>query len=171
VVTELGSLSDGLESIRQALGSGLQQLLAPEEAEPAPEPRPLQASFAPETLGVMKEMVDELRTTLVEQPRPEPAKVDLPPQEIQVVSKVPSAILNVLRQQFRLMEGWLAPREKEASISNLSMPAITVLTAPAFSAPVPRSAGTVHSVATPAENLEVNPFIPRKPRSIGGNRS
>ena len=33
----------------------------------------------------------------------------LPPQEIHVVSKVPKAIIGVMSEQFKLMEGWLAP--------------------------------------------------------------
>ena len=35
------------------------------------------------------------------------------PQEIHVVSKVPAAILNVLQQQFKLMQGWLKPIYEE----------------------------------------------------------
>jgi DNA polymerase III delta prime subunit len=39
--------------------------------------------------------------------------VDETPQEIHVVSKVPKAIIGVMSEQFKLMEGWLAPVLRE----------------------------------------------------------
>jgi hypothetical protein len=121
VVTELGSLSDGLESIRQALGSGLKQLLAEDDGKPVPEPPPVEASFAPETIDAMKGLVDDLRVALAQRSPAEPAPVELPPQEIQVVSKVPRTILNVLRHQFKLMEGWMAPLARHAQQQSREM--------------------------------------------------
>ncbi|NLE38025.1 MAG: AAA family ATPase, partial [Pirellulaceae bacterium] len=113
VITELGSLADGLDAIRKALGSGLERLLAPAEAPPVESP-PLRATFGPEALDAMKQFADGLRAALAEQAKNLAAKTDQPPQEIQVISKVPTAILNVVRQQFRLMEGWLAPLANNA---------------------------------------------------------
>jgi hypothetical protein len=107
VVTELSGLSDSLDSIRQALGSGLDQLLTQEQPEPVTEPSPLAASFSPETIVAMKGLVDEFKAAL--QKRLEPETANLPPQEIHVVSRIPATILNVLRHQFKLMQGWLHP--------------------------------------------------------------
>ena len=103
VVSELSGLSDGLDSIRQSLGSGLDQLLTAAKPDDAAEPQRLETSFTPETVTAMKGLVDDLKAALASRPD------GSPPQEVHVFSKVPNAILNVLRHQFKLMEGWLAP--------------------------------------------------------------
>jgi hypothetical protein len=59
----------------------------------------------------MKGWIDELKSAYTEARR---AAADAPAQQIQVISKVPTSILNVLKHQFRLMQGWLTPMLKHA---------------------------------------------------------
>ena len=40
--------------------------------------------------------------------------MELPTQEIKVVNRVPKVLLGVIREQFNLMQGWLAPLAEAA---------------------------------------------------------
>jgi len=110
LVVQLTALSDGMDAIRKAVSGGVEQMIRAEaEAAGAGPPPPLQASFDPKSLETMKSWIDELRLALAEREAERAAAAEPVPQEIQVVSRVPSAILNVLRQQFTLMKGWIKP--------------------------------------------------------------
>jgi len=139
VLLQLTNFAEGLDAIQEALAGGLNQMLRKEAEAAEAEPPPLRATFDGQTLAAihalagelktalarregpdaalasveaMKGLVEGLKTTLAQRPAAEPAAA-LPPTEIQVVSKVPTVILDVLRQQFKLMQGWLAPVFKE----------------------------------------------------------
>jgi hypothetical protein len=58
--------------------------------------------------------LDSIRKTMTDGVR-KMGGVDETPQEIHVVSKVPQAIIGVMSEQFKLMEGWLAPVLRETS--------------------------------------------------------
>jgi len=107
VVLQLTNFSESLDAIKHALKSGVSWMVESGGTAAAGEETPLRASFDPEALDVMKGLANELKAIYADNARiaSEPQQ----PQEINVVSKVPSAILSVLRQQFKLMQGWMKP--------------------------------------------------------------
>jgi len=105
LLVQLGTFADGLEGIDKTLRGSLERLLAAQSKEPPA----LRASLDGEALAALGQVVQGLREALAERPAAPPG-----PQEIHVVSKVPMAILQVLRNQFRLLEGWLQPLRQES---------------------------------------------------------
>ena len=73
--------------------------MAPPEPEPQPEPKPDPGPSAPEIEVVEKGPKESSVETT---PAGRPTKIT-------VVNKIPPTMLNVLQEQFRLMEGWMAP--------------------------------------------------------------
>ena len=115
LIVQLSGFSDGLDAIRRSLEGGLGQMLEAQAAQIAAEqttaePPELKASFDEKTLAAMHSWIDELKLALAE---------DRTPQEINVVSRVPTALLQVLRQQFSLMKGWLKPVYEQAANQNV----------------------------------------------------
>ena len=132
LVVQLGSFSDGLDAIKKTLRNGVEQMLLAKQADE----KPLTASFDTGTTSAINALVDqlgaakdEIRQTLAQAAKERAAKEraakerateatgsdqEPAPQEIHVVSKIPNAVLNVMRHQFRLMEGWLAPMQKQS---------------------------------------------------------
>ena len=139
VLLQLTNFAEGLDAIKEALAGGLNEMLRKEAEAAEAEAPPLRATFDGQTLAAIHALAGELRTALTRRPEPDAALASveamkglveglktalaerpaaqpsaaLPPTEIQVVSKVPTVILDVLRQQFKLMQGWLAPVFKE----------------------------------------------------------
>jgi hypothetical protein len=71
----------------------------------------LKASFDNETLDAIKAMVNDLKASYGPDEQTSPASQV--PREINVVTKVPKSILNVLHHQFKLMQSWMEPVYKE----------------------------------------------------------
>ncbi|NQT38088.1 MAG: DNA repair ATPase [Planctomycetes bacterium] len=122
MIVQLTNFSDGLDRIKQVLDSGLDRMTEPrEEVEPA-EPAELTASFDAQTLGAINQLVEQLQSrAAAASDDVQPELQAPPPQEIRVVSRVPSAILSVLRNQFQLMQGWLEPIHRSTSLQTSEM--------------------------------------------------
>ncbi len=112
LVAELGKLETGISGINATLAQGLTQLNENSQAAAA-----TMAATAGQPSGLtpelIKEIVDSLRNLT---PSPSEAKTapgvgepGSPVQEVHVMHQVPRNILNVLRSQFQLMQGWLEP--------------------------------------------------------------
>ena len=153
---QLDGVTSGLDQIRQAMADGLDRLVSSDSSD---EPSPANADIAGHVAG-LRESLDAIRDALSEaaarpvtvaaaEPEPEaeeqpdetedessqtdvlPVTVvepDDPEDEdgeeeleqlagantITVVNKIPPSLLKVLRQQFRLMEGWMEPLLKSS---------------------------------------------------------
>ncbi|MBN2293057.1 MAG: DNA repair ATPase [Pirellulales bacterium] len=122
LVVQLSSFSDGLDSIKKTLRNGVEQMLLAKQADE----KPITAAFDAGTTAAINALVEQLSAAKEEIRQSiaraadlraaEPAAVEQEPapQEIHVVSKIPNAVLNVMRHQFRLMEGWLEPLQKQS---------------------------------------------------------
>ncbi|MED5399537.1 MAG: AAA family ATPase, partial [Planctomycetota bacterium] len=142
LVGQLDGVTSGLDQIRQAMTEGLDRLVSPENSGEQV------ASVGPEIAGHvagLRESLDAIRDALTEaaarpvtiadddapesestdddglsanivepdDPEDEDGEEELEPHDgantITVVNKIPPSLLKVLRQQFRLMEGWMEP--------------------------------------------------------------
>lgn len=112
LIVQLTSFSDGLDQIRQTLSAGMARMLDEQARTANGDGKVVTAAFAPQTLDSLASLVRESLTAIEETARPAPAPSG--PPEVHIVSRVPSAILNVLRQQFRLMHGWLEPLRRQS---------------------------------------------------------
>lgn len=110
VIAELGSLGDGLDAIQKAVGRGVAEMIAA-DGKPA-MPETLKASFDADVLELLRSLVEQLKAAQ------ERAAIPAPPAplpQIEVVNKVPNTILSVLREQFRLMQHWLEPLNRQSA--------------------------------------------------------
>jgi hypothetical protein len=107
MIVQLSGFSEGLNAIRRALDSGLDRVLQAEAAKAEGDGTTLKATFDEQSLAAVKCWIDELKSAYTETARA--AAAGEQPQEIRVISKVPTSILNVLKHQFKLMAGWLQP--------------------------------------------------------------
>jgi hypothetical protein len=107
VIAELGSLGDGLDAIQKAVGRGVAEMIAADGKAMMPET--LKASFDADALEVLRSLLEQLKAAHERPPIPAPS----PP--IEVVNKVPTTILSVLREQFRLMQHWLEPLNRQSA--------------------------------------------------------
>ncbi len=122
LIVQLGSFSDGLDAIKKTLRNGVEQMLLAGQADE----KPLTAAFDAGTTAAINALVeqlgaakDEIRQALARAAEARAAEAAAQeqtpaPQEIHIVSKIPNAVLNVMRHQFRLMEGWLEPLQKQS---------------------------------------------------------
>ncbi|HIQ22426.1 MAG TPA: AAA family ATPase [Planctomycetes bacterium] len=106
MIVQLSSFTEGLHAIRRALEGGLERVLQAESRKAGGDGATLRATFDEQALAALKSWIDELKALSAQAKGAAKAEQ---PQPVHVVTKVPAAILNVLRRQFRLMEGWLAP--------------------------------------------------------------
>ena len=106
VVHHLGDFKSGLDALRTAMMAGMGQLKEV-VADVSAAPGELTATFSPEALESLNQIAQQLRSPARAEAQPGEAKSL--PQEITVVNKVPRVILGVIREQFNLMQGWLAP--------------------------------------------------------------
>jgi hypothetical protein len=104
VILQLTNFSESLDAIKHALKSGVAWMLETSRQADRGDGTTVRASLDFETLDAMKGLIGELKSAMTQ-----PAPAAERPQEIHVVSRVPGSILNVLRQQFKLMQGWLKP--------------------------------------------------------------
>ncbi|MFP6611132.1 MAG: hypothetical protein VB835_02390, partial [Pirellulales bacterium] len=155
VIAQMDVFSDGLDSIRNALTSGVQQLTSNDgeveqmgqlldhladfksslaairEAmtqgmdqmgkivgQSSKRPAELNATFSADALKALTEAVESVKASVPTAGQPpatpppaagQPGDAASLPHEIRVVNKVPRVILGVVREQFNLMQGWLAP--------------------------------------------------------------
>jgi hypothetical protein len=113
LVAELDELESGVNGINATLSQGLSQMHADSQAAVAAMAAAgsQSAGFTPE---VVREIVESLRN-LAPPPAaegnaaPGVGEPGSPVQEVHVMHQVPRNILNVLRSQFQLMQGWLEP--------------------------------------------------------------
>jgi len=128
MIVQLTSFSDGLESIKRVIDSGMGRMLEENEKATGIEPLPLKASFDGDALDAMRELVGEMKAAFTERQSDGGAETQvamrglidelkavraadeaIDPQQIHIISKLPTSFLAILRQQFKLMQGWLKP--------------------------------------------------------------
>jgi hypothetical protein len=112
MIVQLSGFSEGLNAIRRALDNGLDRVLQAEAEKAGGDGPTLKTTFDEQSLAAMKGWIDELKSAYTEAARA--AAAEEHPQEIRVISKVPTSILSVLKHQFRLMQGLLTPILKHA---------------------------------------------------------
>jgi len=150
LATQLDGVTSGLDQIRQAMSEGLERLVSTDASDPTPAPAQPDPAIAGHVAG-LRESLDAIRDALEEvvarplavaaataKPQDEQPAADAvgvkivepddPDDEdgeeeldrigaantITVVNKIPPSLLKVLRQQFRLMEGWMEPLLKSS---------------------------------------------------------
>ncbi len=106
VILQLTNFAESLDVIKNSLKSGVAWILEGGQAA-GREDEPVKTSFDVQTLDAMKQMVNELKSGLTQRTLAQRGAEQ--PPEIRLVNRVPSAILDALRQQFKLMQGWLKP--------------------------------------------------------------
>ena len=123
LIRHVGELREGIESVSGALSGGLQQMgelvqhatAQSADREPAP-------AFDP---AVFRELAEAIRAQAAAALPPQPAEAaptgdpsvtaetvvtgGQAGQRITIVNKIPRTMLNVLEQQFQLMQGWMEP--------------------------------------------------------------
>ena len=95
LISELGEFRTGLDGIKDSLASGITKLTKQSGKKQA-----ITATLDPEAMKAL--------TTLVQQSTAAGSMLSAD-QKIHVVNKVPRVILGVIREQFKLMEGWMKP--------------------------------------------------------------
>jgi hypothetical protein len=112
IIAQMTTFSDGLNGIRSTLDKGMKTMLA----KPEDESESLQAVTLREITRVVGELakfnetLDSIKgaymahgETIANLPR------HMSEHKIEVVNKVPNVILNVLRNQFRVLQTWMEP--------------------------------------------------------------
>jgi hypothetical protein len=97
-VSHLGQFGGALDAIRKTLGSGVKQLGSSAGSQE------LTATFSPEATAALAEIASQIKTAQQQAEEAPPVK-----HQIQITNKVPRTILAVIREQFKLMEGWMKP--------------------------------------------------------------
>ena len=108
IVDELAKFSNGIAALRETVNEGMQQMSRLANRPVAPTGT-LSATFAPEASELLTKFVAELQMANRGQEPDVDAAVPGQPYKIQVVNKVPRLFLNVIREQFHLMQQWMTP--------------------------------------------------------------
>jgi hypothetical protein len=131
VLSHLADFKSGLAAIRETMTDGMQQMgeIISQSSPQTTQPTALTATFSPEVLDALTDAIESMKAAV---PAAAPAAAAaLPtfappptaaaseaasslPHEIKVINKVPRVILGVVREQFNLMQGWLAPLVQSA---------------------------------------------------------
>jgi hypothetical protein len=114
VLNNLADFKSGLAAIRDTMTQGMAQMgeiISQSSAKPAE----LTATFAPDALNSLTDAIKAMEAARPAAAPPAPADAAKSlPHEITVVNKIPRVILGVVRSQFNLMQGWLAPLVQSA---------------------------------------------------------
>ena len=118
VIAQMATFSDGLDSIGSSLDKGLKQMLA-EDAEGSvgfEEVTVREITRVVSELAKFNETVESMKATY-EQHGQAIANIPrhLSEHKIEVVNKIPNVMLNVLRNQFRVLQTWMEPIMELAS--------------------------------------------------------
>ena len=129
VIAQMSTFADGLAEIQATLSKGIDVLVPmetvqEESSDAATEPSPMekltlsQVNAAVDELGKFNHTLNEIKGLFAER-KSSSQKVEqstgeiqkLPPMEhkVQVVNKVPTAFMEVIKSQFRILQTWLAP--------------------------------------------------------------
>lgn len=100
ITQQFESLREGLSKIAASLEGGVQQFA---DRQPAATPPTFDANLFRELIETMRPRNAAVQIVDGDE---EPVTV---PDSITIVNKIPPSLLNVLREQFRLMETWLRP--------------------------------------------------------------
>ena len=113
IAGHVAGLRESLDAIRDALSEAAARPVTVAAAEPEPEEQPDETADE-------SSQTDVLPVTVVEPDDPEDEDGEEELEQlagantITVVNKIPPSLLKVLRQQFRLMEGWMEPLLKSS---------------------------------------------------------
>ena len=114
VIAQMSTFSEGLADIRAAMATGVQQLVAANEASSERDSiqsvtmrelddAKLQLSQFNENLKEIQDAIENGAIASKQTP------ADIPDQKIQVINKIPDTFLEVMRNQFRVLQTWMEP--------------------------------------------------------------
>ncbi len=113
VIAQMTTFSDGLYQIRKSLDAGVGQLVSQDDAPDTIQTVAMrEIGHAVSELAKFNEKMDaigEAIQSLVKTTRQGIKKQSAAEHKVQVVNKVPHAFLDVLRNQFRVMQTWMEP--------------------------------------------------------------
>ena len=116
VIAQMTTVSDGLESIKKAVESGMTQMVAASGEDTSSADMLTAVSelekFNKTLTGIKKLMKDGIKTQGVVGGIAPVAKVSekgIDPIEVEVINKVPTIFLDIIRNQFRVLQTWMDP--------------------------------------------------------------
>jgi len=111
VILQLREFSDGLHSIREAMGEGVKHL-----SERDTEQRDVHLTALMHQVAGLRTNLEDIGTAVKEAAEKAPeqrleiaAPTELPPQKVVVQHKVPRSVLDVVKSQFEVMNNWMEP--------------------------------------------------------------
>ena len=113
VIAQMSTFSEGLSEIRSTLAKGVQQLIEATQIEEGSETLQTatirQVTHAAGELAKFNENLNEIKLAIENQFQQDPLRAKASNQKIQVVNKIPEAFLEVMRNQFRVLQTWMEP--------------------------------------------------------------
>ena len=112
VIAQMATFSDGLGGIGNSLDKGLKQMLA-KEAEKSDGFQEITVREITRVVGELSKFNETIESMKASYEKHGEAIANLPrhisEQKIEVVNKIPNVMLNVLRNQFRVLQTWMEP--------------------------------------------------------------
>ncbi len=102
MVGQLSQLGTGLEAIQETMSSGLGHLQT--MGDSGDDTGGLTATFDPQAMQQLTEVISQLQQTSAVRSEEEETE-----RTIHIVNKVPKVVVSIIREQFKLMEGWMQP--------------------------------------------------------------
>ena len=102
MVGQLSQLGTGLEAIQETMSSGLGHLQT--MGDSGDDTGGLTATFDPQAMQQLTEVISQLKQTSAARTEEEETE-----RTIHIVNKVPKVVVSIIREQFKLMEGWMQP--------------------------------------------------------------
>ncbi|MCP4682145.1 MAG: tetratricopeptide repeat protein, partial [Desulfobacterales bacterium] len=113
VVAQLSAFQDGLDTIGDVLSTGIDQVAEAGKAKESQENAPSEISISEQTMTMMREMVAEGKAAIMASVEKEKPGEPLLPPKVEVVSRIPKAILKIIQMQFDMMHTWMSPALNE----------------------------------------------------------
>jgi hypothetical protein len=116
VIAQMTTVSEGLVSIKKAVEAGMNQFVASNAEDPSSE----QMVTAVKELGKfnrtltgIKKLIKDNADAAISSTGPsvtgEPVRTSVDPIEVEVINKVPTIFLDIIRNQFRVLQTWMEP--------------------------------------------------------------
>jgi hypothetical protein len=121
VIAQMTTVSDGLISIKKAVESGMGEIIAASSKDQSAEQIQIAVAelnkFNKTLTGIKKMMKEGIKTegiasSAAAPPTPVVANVHdkgIDPIEVEVINKVPTIFLDIIRNQFRVLQTWMDP--------------------------------------------------------------
>ena len=134
VIAQLTSFSEGLHDIRSALDTGVQHLTAKQAPTETETATLSQVGQVVNELSNFNKSLEQMKTMLESGAMPvssgvtpgaaTPTQMAPGEQKIEIINKVPNIFLDIIRNQFRVLQTWMEPILKPVSYTHLTLPTI-----------------------------------------------